>query len=129
MTRTTRPLGWRVDKWTLDKFRELCEKEGLRPSHAIERFMELSNEKESIADLLRAAEKGLEKIVEANDAKARVLLDWLEKGTYWIYPETGKRLYIPSVLLEMLGQIKDEKFRKKIEDTLKNTHKLSQISR
>jgi CRISPR/Cas system-associated protein Cas10 (large subunit of type III CRISPR-Cas system) len=102
MTRTTRPLGWRVDKWTLDKFRELCTKEGLRPSQAIERFMELSNEKESIVNLLRAAEKGLEKIVEANDAKARVLLDWLEKGTHWIYPETGKRLYIPSVLLKCL---------------------------
>lgn len=123
MTRTKRPLGWRVDKWTLDKFREICKKDGLRPSQAIERFMELSNEKESIVNLLRAAEKGIEGIVEANEAKARVLLDWFEKGIYWISSETGKGFYIPSFLLEMLGKIKDEKLRKNVEDTLKSEHK------
>ena len=118
MTRTTRSLGWRVEKWTIDKFRDLCTKEGLRPSQVIERFMELSNEKQSIVDLLRAAEKGIGKRVEANETKAKILLDWLEEGTYWMPRETGKNLYIPSVLLKMLGTIQDERMRKKIEDTL-----------
>ena len=118
MTRTTRPLGWRVDKWTIDKFRNLCKKEKLRPSQAIERFMVLSNEKDSIVKLLRAAEMGLEKIGDVDDAKARVLLDWLEKRQYWVTSASSKRVFIPTVLLEMLGKIQDEKFRKKIEDTL-----------
>ena len=119
MTRTTRSLGWRVDKWTIDKFRNLCKKEKLRPSQAIERFMVLSNEKDSIVELLRSAEMGLEKIGEVDDAKARVLLDWLEKKQYWVTSASSKRVFIPTVLLEMLGKIRDEKFRKKIEDILK----------
>lgn len=123
MARTTISLGWRVDKWTVDKFRELCVKEGLRPSQAIERFMVLSNEKNSIVQLLHAAEKGIEKIVEGDDAKARVLLDLLEKGHYWISVESGKRKFIPFMLFEMLAKVQDENFRKKIEDALKFVYK------
>ena len=122
MTRTTRSLGWRVDKWTIDTFRDLCTEEGLRPSQAIERFMELANQKNSVVDLLRAAEEGVGNIGDANEAKARVLLDWLEKKTFWLPSETGKKVFIPRVLLNMLGTIQDEKLRNKIEDSLLRTY-------
>ena len=122
MTRTTQCLGQRVDKWTIETFKDLCKQEELRPSQAIERFMELSNEKKSIVDLLRAAKQGLDHIRDANEAKARVLLDWLEKKTYWIYPETGKGVFIPGLLMDMLGTLQDENLRNKIEDTLIRTH-------
>ena len=73
----------------VDKFRDLYVHEGLRPSQAIERFMELLNEN-SVEGLLHAAEKRIDIISERDEAKAWALVDWIENGDRWVYPKPGE---------------------------------------
>lgn len=121
MARLTRQLGYRVDGWVLERFRGLCGEEGLRPSQAIERFMRLVTQRGSIRGLFEAAERGWGEQTAVNDARARVLLDWLRKGQYWFGGKSGEEFSVQGQLYEMLGKVRDEGLLEEIEEALKGS--------
>ncbi len=121
MARLTKQLGYRVDDWVLRRFKELCREEGLRPSQAVERFMQLTTQKGSIEGFLDAVEKGWDERTVANEARVRVLLDWLRKGQYWFYGEGEEEVSIQGQLYEMMGRISDPKLLGEVEEALKGS--------
>jgi len=56
---------------------------------------------------------------EGFETKARVLLDWYKKGSFWIAFETGKNLSVQNQLLEILLKVEDKSLRDEIEAELK----------
>lgn len=119
LARLTKQVGYRVGVWTLDRFREICAEGGLRPSQAVERFMELAVEKGSVKELLDAAERGWADQAARNEVKARVLLAWLEKGKYWYGGESDEEFSVKGQLYDMLGRIWNKELLERIEAALK----------
>lgn len=119
MARLMKQVGYRVGVWTLDIFRDICAEGGLRLSQAVERFMELAVAKGLVKELLDAAERGWAGQAARNEAKARVLLAWLEKEKYWYSGESNEELSVEEQLYEMLGRIRDKELLEEIEAALK----------
>ena len=93
-------------------FKKVVSKSGYTVTGAFTRFMTLCIDWDELVFPEKTGVEGLE-------AKARVLLDWYKRGSFWIAFETGKNLSVENQLLELLSKVEDKNLRDEIERTMK----------
>ena len=75
--------GVRVDSELWHAYRLLCRREKLRPSKAIEEFLRVMVDADSVMSVLGLMREAARSRVEGLEAYARVLLDWYTHGKFW----------------------------------------------
>ena len=75
--------GIRLDKLLWESYKKLCENEGLRPNEAIEEFLEICKQKNSVITVLELLESETEGEKLANKLKLENLLVDLEIYYNW----------------------------------------------
>jgi hypothetical protein len=109
--------GVRIDSEVWLAYRVLCSREKLRPYLAIEEFLRLVLENDSVLRLLSVMRDVAKSRVEGFDAYARVLLDWYTHEKYW-FSINDSDASVEALLLDSLKVVTDAKLRQRIENAL-----------
>ena len=111
--------GVRVDSELWHAYRLLCRREKLRPSKAIEEFLRVMVDADSVMSVLGLMREAARSRVEGLEAYARVLLDWYTHGKFWFHVQ-GEEDDVPveGLLLDSLKVVADSDLRKRIEEAL-----------
>ncbi len=109
--------GVRIDSEVWRAYRVLCSREKLRPSLAIEEFLRLVLENDSVLRLLSLMRDVAKSRVEGFDAYARVLLDWYTHEKYW-FSVNDSDASVEALLLDSLKVVTDAELRHRIENAL-----------
>jgi hypothetical protein len=109
--------GVRIDSEVWRAYRVLCSREKQRPSLAIEEFLRLVLENDSVLRLLSLMRDVAKSRVEGFDAYARVLLDWYTHEKYW-FSVNDSDASVEALLLDSLKVVTDAELRQLIENAL-----------
>jgi hypothetical protein len=105
-----------VDAQVWQAYRELCNREKLRPAEPIEKFLSFvlkGGSALAVLNMLDVMGPG-----EGFEAYARVLLSWYKEGKRWIYITDEDEAPIESMLLQALRNVMDPQLRMEIEESL-----------
>lgn len=112
-------IGVWIDAQLWNAYKELCDKDRLRPAEPIEAFVAFvvrSGSALAALNMLRAME---EAEAESFEAYARVLLNWYKGGKHWVYVTDENEAPVEFLLLEALKKVRDKALRQEIEEVLK----------
>ena len=111
--------GVRVDSELWQAYRLLCRREKLRPSKAIEEFLRVMVDADSVMSVLGLMREAARSRVEGLEAYARVLLDWYTHGKFWFHVQGAEEeASVEGLLLDSLKVVADPDLRKRIEEAL-----------
>ncbi|MCS7250804.1 MAG: hypothetical protein NZ608_07825 [candidate division WOR-3 bacterium] len=114
-----RQIGVWVDAQLWSAYRELCDRDRVRPAEPIEAFVGFVVRSGSASAALNMFRAMGEAEAESFEAYARVLLDWYKGGKYWVYVTDEDEAPVKFLLLEALKKVRDKALRQEIEETLK----------
>lgn len=107
-------LGWRLSRFLVDRFVELCEGVRVRPSEAVEEFMRRAVEVGDVEDALKMIEPKGEKMLLARELRARALIASVQGSLkpdlfdYDVYQEYRE-------LLELIPALRDAELIEEIK--------------
>ena len=107
--------GVRVEADVWQAYREVCSRERLRPSQAIEDFLRLVVDNDSALSVIGMMREAAKSKAEGVKANARVLLYYFTHGKYWISGRDDEEVSVESLLLDALKAVTDADLGSQIE--------------
>ncbi|MCS7115137.1 MAG: hypothetical protein N0A00_07070 [Candidatus Bathyarchaeota archaeon] len=116
-------LKWQIGVWVdaqlWSAYKELCDRDSVRPADPIEAFVGFVVRSGSASAALSMFRVMDEAEAESFEAYARVLLEWYKSGKRWVYVTDENEAPVGFLLLEALKKVRDKALREEIEETLK----------
>ena len=107
-----------MDAQVWEAYRDLCNRENLRPNQPIEEFLRLVLNNGSASAILNVMQGMVKAKSEGFEAYARVLLNWYKNGQLWVRVTDETEAPVEHMLLHALKDVADPQLREDIQETL-----------
>lgn len=107
-----------VDVQVWGAYRDVCNREKLRPSEPLEGFLRLVLRTGSASSVLNMMQTMAEARLQGLEAYARVLLNWQNSGKDWVQVSDENNVPVETMLLHALTDVADPQLRRDIEEAL-----------
>jgi hypothetical protein len=121
--------GVRIEADVWQAYREVCSRERLRPSRAVEDFLRLVVDNDSVLSVIGMMREAAKSKAEGVKANARVLLYYLTHGKYWISGRGDEDVSVEFLLLEALKAVADADLRLQIEHALVERQRVAEAEK